>query len=293
MAAWDEELGNLLPSPGAVGSTAPSWSAWVQDPVNRAGLLSFGTQLMTGGGGTFGQELGGALAKGYEGAAGTEALIEKRREQAEEEAFKERELAQRAALQGQQRSTQLEVAKIGAASRAELERMRAEGRREGLELRGQQAMERLERKAELGGGGAGTTGKGLHTKNTAFSQTMKEFSNRFPYASLDSLTDEQSEWIENRRNQLFMEGRGGTAPQGAAPAGGAPAAAATPAPGAAPAAARPAGAITLQVLKNNPTIAPYLNTPEGRDQIRKTSPQAAAAIDELERELQGADYRAR
>lgn len=286
MSTWDEELGNLLPSPEAVGGTAPSWSAWVQDPVNRAGLLSFGTQMMAGGGGTLGQQLGGALAKGYEGAAGTEALIEKRRQEAEEDAFKERELAQRAALAGQQRATQLETAKIGAASRAELERMRAEGRREGIELRGEQTRQNIERRAEVGGG-AGGGGKGLHTKNTAFSQTMKEFTNRFPYANLDSLTDEQLEWIENRRNQLYMEGRGGVAPQGA-PQGAAPAAA--PAAAAQKPGARASGPVSLQELKSNPTIAPYLNTPEGRDQIRKYAPQA---VEEYERELQGADYRAR
>jgi hypothetical protein len=48
------------------------WDSWLQNPANRAGLLSFGLQAMTGGWGNTSQQLAAALGAGVEGYQGAQ-----------------------------------------------------------------------------------------------------------------------------------------------------------------------------------------------------------------------------
>lgn len=48
------------------------WQSWMQNPVNRNGLMAFGTQLMMG---SWGSPVASALSAGIESAAGTEQVL--------------------------------------------------------------------------------------------------------------------------------------------------------------------------------------------------------------------------
>lgn len=60
--------------PAKQQETKSKWEGWLTNPVNQAGLISFGLQAMTGGWGNTGQQLAAALGAGFQGAAGQEKL---------------------------------------------------------------------------------------------------------------------------------------------------------------------------------------------------------------------------
>ena len=67
--------GYIQPQPIAEGGGVPpaggGWSSFLNDPVNRAGLLSFGLQALTGGWGNGAQQLGAAIGAGAQGMGAT------------------------------------------------------------------------------------------------------------------------------------------------------------------------------------------------------------------------------
>lgn len=75
-----DELGTLLgqSQPGTTpdNGLAQQWKGWMDNPANKAGLLSFGLQMMVGGYGGLGSQMGVALGKGVESAAATQENIQ-------------------------------------------------------------------------------------------------------------------------------------------------------------------------------------------------------------------------
>lgn len=267
--AFLDDLGSMLP-----GQQGGGWQQWLADPVNRAGLLSFGAQALTGTGGNFASEMGAAISKGFEGASATDTAVRAQREADEEQERKSSEAAAN-------RSNQMEVAKLNAASREEVARQRQAGMMEGITLRNQGAMERTQVRA---GVGAGAQGK-PPTLNQAYVQAQREYQAANPM-QLQNMTPEQVEAMESRIDaramELFQKGRGtpGAAPAEAAPPGAAKPAA--PAAKGAPAPQSKGGGVSLQNLTSNPKIAPQLATPEGRAAIRQRFPNLSHLIDEYE-----------
>lgn len=77
-----EELGGMLGAQQPAVPAAPDpqlkseWDGWMSNPANRAGLMSFGLQLMTGGWGGPGSQVAQALGAGVEAASGTQKMID-------------------------------------------------------------------------------------------------------------------------------------------------------------------------------------------------------------------------
>jgi flagellar biosynthesis GTPase FlhF len=71
------QLGATLTPQPTLGAPDPGlkqeWDGWLQNPANRAGLMTFGLQMMSGGWGGFGQNLALSVGKGVEAAAETES----------------------------------------------------------------------------------------------------------------------------------------------------------------------------------------------------------------------------
>ncbi len=97
----EQDLGQSLTQPQQVGAS-PSFrnsvDGFFQDPVNRAGLLSFGLNMLSGGFGTPLQQFAHAAGQGIESAAGAEAFQTKQDRLDENQDFRERQLGQRATL---------------------------------------------------------------------------------------------------------------------------------------------------------------------------------------------------
>ncbi len=97
----EQDLGQSLTQPQPVGAS-PSFrnsvDGFFQDPVNRAGLLSFGLNMLSGGFGTPLQQFAHAAGQGVESAAGAEAFQTKQDRLDENQDFRERQLGQRATL---------------------------------------------------------------------------------------------------------------------------------------------------------------------------------------------------
>lgn len=250
--AFLDELGNILP-----GQQGGGWQAWLADPVNRAGLLSFGAQALTGTGGSFGSEMGAALAKGFEGASATDTAVRKQQELDEEQ---ERRSAESAA----NRANQMEVARLAASSREEVARQRQAGMMEGIALRNQGAMDRTQVRA----GGAGGA-KGQLTDNQAIQRAQELLKNPMQF---EQMPIEDRMQVLDLARRLKTEGLSGVAPAGA-PTPAAPAAKGAPAPQAA--GGGTPGGVTLETLQKSPALAPLLATKEGRDKIRAARPDLA------------------
>jgi hypothetical protein len=111
------DLGSLLspPSETPTGQKAGTWTEYLQDPVARSALLSFGLQALTGGWGGPGQQMAAAIGAGAEGAAGTAKQIQGA--ETERLALDEKE---------KDRKNRLDAAKIAADSRAEVANIRSE-----------------------------------------------------------------------------------------------------------------------------------------------------------------------
>ncbi len=96
-----DDLGQSLTQPqptGASPSFRNSVDGFFQDPVNRAGLLSFGLNMLSGGFGTPLQQFAHAAGQGVESAAGAQAFQTKQDRLDENQDFRERQLGQRATL---------------------------------------------------------------------------------------------------------------------------------------------------------------------------------------------------
>lgn len=116
------DLGRSLTQPqqqpaAASPSFANATNEFFQDPVNRAGLLSFGLNLMQGGFGTPLQQFAHAAGQGIESAAGAEEFQTAQRRLDEEQDFKERQLGQRATLAREGEAGALERSQIAARTR--------------------------------------------------------------------------------------------------------------------------------------------------------------------------------
>lgn len=72
-------LGQFFDQQPQMGAVDPQlkdqWMGFLQDPRNKAALLSFGLQAMTGGWGNTGQQLAQAIGAGLEGYAGSEKVL--------------------------------------------------------------------------------------------------------------------------------------------------------------------------------------------------------------------------
>lgn len=247
--AWWDELGATLPAqeqqqkPEVSG--ANTWTNWLQNPVNQAGLLSFGLQMMSGGGHggqSFGQELATGLGHGFAGASATDAAIRKQQELDEEQARKTHE--------GEaDRSQRMEIAKMQIASREEVAREKLAGMLQGIGMRNEGALAR----AQLPGGG-----KGQLTDNQALIEAWRRHKAR-TNMSFENATDEDIEQVKAEAAQIKQQGLGAPA---AAPGGAAPAAG-----GAAPAAKAVPGGLE-QALKK-PAIAKALESEAGQAELRR------------------------
>lgn len=109
------DLTSLLPQPttNLAGAQLPAatpqkgpWGQWIDDPINRAGLLSFGLQAMTGGFGDQKQQLAAALGSGFAGAQG--------QAQAQADVLTSEDEAE---AKANDQATRIKVAEIGADAR--------------------------------------------------------------------------------------------------------------------------------------------------------------------------------
>ena len=116
------DLGQSLTQPQQpVAAPSPSFKNSVdqffQDPVNRAGLLSFGLNLMSGGFGTPLQQFAHAAGQGIESAAGAEKFQTEQGRLDEQQDFQERQLSQRATLSREKDAAALERSQLAARTR--------------------------------------------------------------------------------------------------------------------------------------------------------------------------------
>lgn len=225
--AWWDDLGSTLPpqqqaAPGQQPAQGGGgWNAWLQDPVNQAGLLSFGLQMMTGGGHggqSFGQQLATGLSHGFAGAQATSDAIRKQQELDEEQARKAAESA--AELSSRER-----IAEMSRASREEVARTAAEARMTGLMQGHQNALALATHKAGLRGAKEMTSAE-------ANKLALEEYKANLQNLGLNQ--EQQTKWLKSRSDQLLAEDKArrqqlGVAPE--APAGPTGAAAPQAAPG--------------------------------------------------------------
>lgn len=247
-----EELGEVLPGqpqgPQQQQRTsgAGTWASWLEDPVNKAGLLSFGLQMLSGSGaGSFGGELAAGIGKGFEGAQTTEALMHKRREADEEQARKEAESAAEIA-------SREKIAKLGITSREELARQRQAGMLEGIALRNAGMLER----AQLTGGGPG----GAMTWNQAMQRAMELRKNPLQF---EEMTPEQRQEVYSEAEKLYQKGR---------------------APGAAQPVVQPPGTMSFQELEKHEELGPMLrDNPKFREHLKQKYPWLKPGVEEFEK----------
>lgn len=77
-----DQLGGLLGAqpPAQPAAADPGlkseWDGWLSNPANKAGLMSFGLQLMTGGWGGASGQMAQALGAGVEAASGTQRMVD-------------------------------------------------------------------------------------------------------------------------------------------------------------------------------------------------------------------------
>ena len=120
--AQPNDLGQSLEQPQPVGAS-PSFrnavDGFFQDPVNRAGLLSFGLNMLSGGFGTPLQQFAHAAGQGIESAAGAEEFQTAERRKNEAQDLQERGLAQRGKIAREAQKGQTERALIAARARIE------------------------------------------------------------------------------------------------------------------------------------------------------------------------------
>lgn len=135
------DLGSLLmggdgsdaapPTPGA-SDAAPAdahgqWMDWLQNPTNRAGLLSFGLSALSGGWGSGRQRMAQAIGAGAEGASGAQAIQDKESDTAFNQDLENRKLKQQSDLESQKEAGALERTKLLADSRSDVAKIRGQG----------------------------------------------------------------------------------------------------------------------------------------------------------------------
>ena len=115
-----QDLGQSLTQPqqpGASPSFRNAVDGFFQDPVNRAGLLSFGLNMLSGGFGTPLQQFAHAAGQGIESAAGAGAFQASEQRKDEQQDFQERQLGQRATISREKDAAALERVQVAARSR--------------------------------------------------------------------------------------------------------------------------------------------------------------------------------
>lgn len=114
-----------VPTTAQPADLESQWKGWLDNPANKAGLISFGLQAMTGSWGNGAAQLATAIGSGLETAAGAQKieqdrqLAERKRAEAQSEhadnmAFREKELKSREKIANIMASTKLDVANIRA-----------------------------------------------------------------------------------------------------------------------------------------------------------------------------------
>ncbi len=115
-----QDLGQSL-APQQQAGASPSFrnavDGFFQDPVNRAGLLSFGLNMLSGGFGTPLQQFAHAAGQGIESAAGAGAFQASEQRKDEQQDFQERQLGQRASLSREKDAAALERTLVAAKAR--------------------------------------------------------------------------------------------------------------------------------------------------------------------------------
>lgn len=136
-----DTLGSML-QPDPVTSQKPldttqqadlttQWKGWLDNPANRAGLMSFGLSLMVGGWGNGASQLGTAIGNGLDSAAATSKTIydeeqkqariaEAKSEKADNKAWEKEKL-------NRELSSRERIANIMASSRMDVAQLRASG----------------------------------------------------------------------------------------------------------------------------------------------------------------------
>jgi hypothetical protein len=128
---WDPTSEAMTPAQTPSGDKTPSleqqWNAYLQNPTVRAGLLGFGTSMLQGGWGNFGQQLGGAVANGAE-AAGNVALAQQQQENKDAAlGMQQQELDQNATLKREDIAARKSIANTMAANRVDVANIRGTG----------------------------------------------------------------------------------------------------------------------------------------------------------------------
>jgi len=113
-AGFQEPTSNLgaqlQPQPQPNDSLRGEWDAWFTDPANRAGMMSFGLNLLSGGFGTPLQQFAHAAGQGLESAAGAATFQQQQERLDARENFRERQLAQRGQIAAANRQSREKIA---------------------------------------------------------------------------------------------------------------------------------------------------------------------------------------
>lgn len=102
-------LGQLLqPQPQADPELKSQWQSWLDNPANKAALMGFGIQALSGSYGSAGQQLAAAMGNGMASGAGYEKIAKDDAQQAWERQMKEQALAQAAGDKDEARTVRRE-----------------------------------------------------------------------------------------------------------------------------------------------------------------------------------------
>jgi hypothetical protein len=271
-----EEFDLLPPGAQARNPTTPEapanpWMTWLQAPENRAMLIGIGTNMMTGGWGGAGQQLGAALGAGAEARAGTVAAAQQQEALGRQEDFRERELTQRGSIAEADRAGRENVARIGADSRTQV-----------AEIRGAYGLQRAAMAGARSGADQATYSRLFNSR----AQELERNNLLLPpgqQRTSQMIMDEAATYADRAFSQFRQQAgaAGAVDPNASAPGVPAPAptpGAPTPAPGGRTGAAGPP---SLQTLMNNPTFRQAIATPEGRERIINERPDLRDQIQRL------------
>jgi hypothetical protein len=112
-------------SPDTAPDLKSQWDAFLGNPTNRAALLGFGIQALSGGWGGFGSQFGQAIGAGAEAAGGVEAHRLAQEEKTADNARQDRALEQQATLQRESLASQERRTKLLSDTRLSTAAMRS------------------------------------------------------------------------------------------------------------------------------------------------------------------------
>lgn len=258
--------------PAAPQGQAGGWGQWLQEPTNRAFLISAGLQMMVGGHGNMGQQLGVALGAGAEAATGTARAEQEQANQDRTFEQNDRALAQRGDIASQDRAGRESVARIGAESREQV-----------ANIRGTFSLQRATQAGARGG-------QELSAYQRIFNSRAQELERNNALAptgsrlTSDQIMQQAADFADNAFSRFRQQG-GSTGVGGATPPGRP---APSPAPGSsalapAPGAAAPAGAARppLDQLLRDAQFQTRMQTPEGREEIFRIRPDLRPHVERM------------